>query len=141
MFPRRSVPIPARSLTLEPVQPTPELSSAQLDNYVRNTDDPDSEEVPILRDLPFGQAPLGGEMPFHVGGGETPFDEGTFDGDTEGIPVGLPDLFAAAPPSSPTPEAPVLVAPPVAPAGFGAPVLAGVFVLGLFVGLGLGLVL
>ncbi|MCA9567963.1 MAG: hypothetical protein KC656_08975 [Myxococcales bacterium] len=150
MLPRRGVPMPARPLALEPVDPTPSLAGPRLDQYVRNQDP--GEPVPILRDLPFGNALGTADTPFFMDSGPT----GSVDldeADTDGIPTGLPDLLGftdvalepSAEPASPEEPAPVLApvepaaAPrPVAPVDdtptFGPVGLGVAFVLGLVVG-------
>lgn len=136
LIPRRGVPIPARPLVLEPVSPSPALQRTQLDDYVRNASD--REEVEVMRDLPFGQSPFaahtpfGSDTPFHAEGeGDTVFD----DGDTDGIPVGLPDLLH---PVVPERSLPVEAPPPVVPTGHSTAVVALAFAGGLVLGLSVG---
>ena len=73
---------------------------SRLNQYVHNeapVEPPVEPSMPwatpdedVLRDNPFGSNPFGGETPFFTGGGSAPGFE--LD-DTDGIPVGLPDLL------------------------------------------------
>jgi hypothetical protein len=146
MLARRGVPIPARRLDLEPVASasSADLSGSVLDHYARNEETASAEPVPILRDLPFGDAfaPPVGETPFYLDD-TAPIPIEVDDSDTDGIPIGLPDLLTfadvdvpsppvvpAAAAQAPAPSSPVEDRPPVFPI---VPVI-GAFVAGLVVG-------
>lgn len=87
---------------------------SRLNQYVHNAPQADSGggvpwatagEGGILRDNPFGASPVGGETPFFTG----PSDAGgSFEDDTEGIPLGLPGLLDL-------PDVPEVTAIPAAP--------------------------
>jgi hypothetical protein len=149
MFPRRGVPIPARKLHLEPVQPAeaPSLSGKALEHYVRNEEEATDAPVPILRDLPFGNAYAPAQTPFHLDDTQ-PTAIDLNDGDTDGIPTGLPDLLTfidvvpvvvetSAPTAAAGQTAPQAPPPPDA-AGAMKPLL---FAAGLLVGIAIGAVL
>lgn len=118
MLPRRGVPIPARRLDLEVVatERSSELSGPVLESYARNKEEVADDGVRVLRDLPFGDAFAPEDTPFFLADTQ-PNPVEVDDSDTDGIPVGLPDLIGFTDVEAPVEEpakVPVVEGSPVA---------------------------